>query len=250
MESLLVYSGFVLVALGCACVIRPMRRLRIHTRERGAVVLMTGILVSGVGFLLPARGFHVTNPHTRLDDFLPTYQFAEVHSIQIRAPRERVYRALTSVSAQEIFLFRTLTWIRSPRFPWRTSRESILAPSPQEPILAVALRSSFVLLAENKEREIVVGTIVCCGRGNVRDAEAFARLGDPGYAKAAMNFVLTDEGEGVTRLTTETRVFATDTSTERRFATYWRVIYPGSALIRRMWLRAVKARAEGLSRSP
>ena len=25
----------------------------------------------------------------------------------------------------------------------------------------------------------------------------------------------------------------------RRFAGYWRVIYPGSALIRRMWLRAI-----------
>ena len=29
-----------------------------------------------------------------------------------------------------------------------------------------------------------------------------------------------------------------------RFALYWRVIYPGSALIRRMWLRALRLRAE------
>ncbi|HYW41393.1 MAG TPA: hypothetical protein VE959_00970 [Bryobacteraceae bacterium] len=29
------------------------------------------------------------------------------------------------------------------------------------------------------------------------------------------------------------------------FAAYWRMIYPGSALIRRMWLRAIKRRAEG-----
>jgi len=32
-------------------------------------------------------------------------------------------------------------------------------------------------------------------------------------------------------------------STRRRFAGYWRIIYPGSALIRRMWLRAVARRA-------
>ncbi len=45
-------------------------------------------------------------------------------------------------------------------------------------------------------------------------------------------------------LTTETRVFATDSRARRRFAVYWRVIYPGSALIRRSWLDAIKRRAE------
>ncbi len=39
-------------------------------------------------------------------------------------------------------------------------------------------------------------------------------------------------------------LIATDAQARRRFACYWRVIYPGSALIRRMWLRAVKKRAE------
>jgi hypothetical protein len=28
------------------------------------------------------------------------------------------------------------------------------------------------------------------------------------------------------------------------FGAYWRVIYPGSSLIRYMWLRAIKKRAE------
>jgi len=35
----------------------------------------------------------------------------------------------------------------------------------------------------------------------------------------------------------------------QRFQLYWRVIYPGSALIRRMWLRAIKQRAEALPNS-
>jgi hypothetical protein len=42
---------------------------------------------------------------------------------------------------------------------------------------------------------------------------------------------------------TETRVMASDASTARRFAAYWRAIYPGSALIRRMWLLAIERRA-------
>ena len=42
----------------------------------------------------------------------------------------------------------------------------------------------------------------------------------------------------------ETRVHATDAPTKRKFAAYWRTIYPGSALIRVMWLRAIRRRAE------
>jgi hypothetical protein len=58
-----------------------------------------------------------------------------------------------------------------------------------------------------------------------------------------MNFHLEDEDRG-TRLVTETRVRATDAAAERRFAAYWRLIYPGSAFIRRMWLDAIRRKAE------
>ena len=59
-----------------------------------------------------------------------------------------------------------------------------------------------------------------------------------------MNFRLRSIGSTRTRLTTETRVFTTDAMIRRRFAAYWRVIYPGSSIIRMMWLRAIKRRAE------
>ena len=66
----------------------------------------------------------------------------------------------------------------------------------------------------------------------------------PGYCKAAMNFRLEDDADGWVRLSTETRVFATSEQARRNFALYWRVIYPGSALIRREWLKAIRRRAE------
>jgi hypothetical protein len=53
-----------------------------------------------------------------------------------------------------------------------------------------------------------------------------------------------DEGAGWSRVTTETRILATDASARRAFGIYWRVIYPGSAIIRSMWLREIKRRAE------
>jgi hypothetical protein len=42
----------------------------------------------------------------------------------------------------------------------------------------------------------------------------------------------------------ETRIHATDPASPRRFARYWRMIRPGSGLIRRSWLHAAKGRAE------
>jgi hypothetical protein len=61
---------------------------------------------------------------------------------------------------------------------------------------------------------------------------------------AAMNFLVEDAGSGATMVTTETRIYATDASARRRFALYWRTIYPGSSLLRYTWLRAIKRRSE------
>ena len=63
-----------------------------------------------------------------------------------------------------------------------------------------------------------------------------------------MNFVVTQDGASGSVVSTETRVYANSPSARRRFAAYWRVIYPGSAILRRMWLRAIQRRATRRSR--
>jgi hypothetical protein len=55
---------------------------------------------------------------------------------------------------------------------------------------------------------------------------------------------LMDVGDGATKVVTETRILATDATAQRRFGWYWRLVYPGSMIIRVMWLRAIKRRAE------
>src|ERR1017187_3674488 len=62
--------------------------------------------------------------------------------------------------------------------------------------------------------------------------------------KIVMSFRIQEVDATHCLLTTETRVYAAGTHVLRGFVTYWRMIYPGSALIRRMWLRAIKLRAE------
>lgn len=250
----LVWAGSIAAFVGAVNVAWPLRWLRVRRRRTGAAILTAGILMVAGGMLLPVREQRATRARTRLDAFVPAWQFAERHDIRIQAPPERVFRAVKEVSADEIRLFRTLTWLRHPRWPWEERPASILAPPRGQPILDVALRTGFVLLAEDAGREVVVGAVVCCRpadaarllpRLRAEGPAAFAALRDPGIAAAGMNFALEDAGGGWTRLTTETRVHATDARASRVFATYWRIIYPGSALIRRSWLRAIKARAEG-----
>ena len=242
MDVLLVDLALGLFALGAASLVRPLRFLGVRHRRAAALLAAGGAALAVVFLLLPVAPARLAGPATAIDEVLPAYQFGERHEIEIAASPERVMEAVRSVTAREIFLFRALTWLRAPRLG--RTRESILNPAPDAPILDVALRSGFLLLRELPEREVVLGAVVCCGRRRPpRDADAFAALSGS-FARAVMNFQVSDEGSGRARLVTETRVAASDAAAERRFAVYWRLIYPGSALIRRTWLRAIKARAE------
>jgi hypothetical protein len=77
---------------------------------------------------------------------------------------------------------------------------------------------------------------------------SFKSLSQEGFAKATMNFAVEPQGPEWSLLRTETRVFATDPASRDVFAGYWRVIAPGSVVIRLMWLRAIKVRAEARAR--
>ena len=243
---LLVDAGLALVLLGAVSLVRPLRFLKMASRRRGLGALAAGALLVAVGVSLPACETRVDQPRTALDRFVPVYQFSEHHEIRVAAPPARTFEAIRSVTAGEITFFRTLTAIR--RFG-RSGPESVLNAPERLPILDVATQTSFLLLAHEPDREIVVGTLVTAPPGmrppNEPTPQWYRALSGPGYAKAVMSFLVEPDGSG-SLVTTETRIFATDDATRRRFAAYWRVIYPGSALIRRMWLRAIRRRAEAL----
>lgn len=107
----------------------------------------------------------------------------------------------------------------------------------------------FVELGEVPGREVVMGMIgqmwtLPGGRSpKVAGGVEFFAFDQPGFAKAAISLEAREVG-GRCELVTETRVFATDEHARRAFARYWLIIRPGSGLIRRVWLRAAKKRAE------
>jgi hypothetical protein len=186
-----------------------------------------------------------------LDRYLPTYHVTEVHGVKIRAPRDRVYRALLAVSLNDMPMARTMFALRALpailtgrrfRSPGRGQ------PLPGETFIDQAIRGGFVLLANEPGHELVLGTIgrfwqASGGVYRVSSPQEFLDSDPPGYAKSAINFLLY-EREGITKLRTETRILITDPAARRKFARYWLVVQPGSALIRRIWLGAVKRRAE------
>src|SRR5258708_747884 len=242
------YLGLFAAFLGGVSFLRPLSFLAIRTRRQAALFLTLGFIVVVVGGSLPAREARVAAPRTQLDQFAPVYQFSEFHSVRIAASKEQVYRALKLVTADEIAFFRTLTWLR--RFG-RPGPESILNPPPHVPLLDVASKTSFLVLADEPDSEIVLGTLVAAPRGwrpsgkPIPDGfkALFMTTNTPGFAPAAMNFRIEDAGPAACTLTTETRVYATDTSTRRHFAFYWRGIYRGSALVRPRVGPAVAPRA-------
>jgi len=243
MEVLAVDTGLGLLALGLLALVKPRRFIASLTRRRGALLGGLGLAVLLAGLALPVRPPRLPGPPMAIDAVTPQYQFGEHHEIRIAAPPERVYASVRAVTAREIRFFRLLTWLRSPRLPGR-GEESLLNPAADRPLLDVATRSGFVLLHDDPPREIVFGAIVCCGQRSPPSTADKFRERRGSLARAVMNFHAVSEGGGTTRLVTETRIHASDSAAERRFATYWRLIYPGSAFIRKMWLRAVKERAE------
>jgi len=179
-----------------------------------------------------------------LDRLLPDYDVHEVHSIRVRAQPLEIQRALSELTADEIWLFRALMTVRG--LGARGSDGS-------RPLLETAQEGGFAILALEPGREVVLGVI---GRfwqlrqraiQPIRSPADFAAFAEPGFARAALNFLIEPLDGGACRVTTETRVIATDARARRAFRAYWTLVHPGSAFIRRMWLRALRRRAESAS---
>lgn len=209
----MLYCGFAAAFTG-AIAFLPRR-----TRRKGMWIFATGLASALIAVLWPAREQNAARIETRLDEIMPRWQFDEHHEIRIAATPERIFAAIRDVTPREIRFYQTLTTIRRLG---RSGGEDILNAPDSKPVLEVATHSGFRVLADDPPRELVIGT-------NVAPSTL-----------AVMNFRVGNDG----LVTTETRVFAKTDSGRRNFAIYWRAIRPGSGIIRRSWLEAIKRRAE------
>ena len=244
--SYLVYLGFGLLLAGLVSLIRPLRFLWIRNRWSALAIAAVGVLVSVGALFWPHGEKEATTRPAKLDDWMPRWQVEERHTLEVAAAPDKVFSAIRAVRADEILLFRTLIAIR--RCGQSGGPENILNAPEEKPLLDVATQTTFVLLEEEAPRELVVGTVIAAPR-DARAArqltpDLFRQTLPPGFVLATMNFVVQPNEHGGSTVSTETRIHANSAPALRQFSVYWRLIHPGSDIIRRMWLRAIKQRAE------
>ena len=154
-----------------------------------------------------------------LDAYLPSYDFATRHEVEVDAPPDLADRALRELTFREIPLVRALLLARG--LGLRRADDSVLA----------AMVPRATVLEDVPGKRVVLSL---SGR--------FWRLRGKGEEAPATAVVDFRARPGA--LTTETRVHVPDPASRRRFARYWRVVRPFSRLIRAQVLRAAKRRAE------
>lgn len=182
LASTVVYLGLMIAVAGLVFFVKPVRWLRIPTRRRAVAMAGVGVVMVGIALILPASESRISRVETRLDQFAPVWQFREFHTISIAAPPARVFEAIKRVRADEIFLFRTLIWIRSGDQP--PPKSVLNAAKRFESLIDVATHGTFVYLADDAPREFVVGTVVGwplarMGRSRRRSFRNRCRLDSP-----------------------------------------------------------------------
>jgi hypothetical protein len=167
-----------------------------------------------------------------IDEILPEYDEREYHEIEISGERKGVYKALRSLDFSDSPIIRSLFLLRGIR---AASIEDLL-------------KVGFVIIHEQPDKELVLGLVgkfwTFTGKIERVDASQYFQFSTRGYAKVAWNFAIDESGQGVVRLSTETRVKCTDGHSRRRFTLYWFLVGHFSRLIRKEILRCVKKSVE------
>jgi len=189
---------------------------------------------------------------TLIDEFLPRYDVVERHAARVRAPATTTYAALRTADLGSSWLVRLLLGLRALPGAIRGGWEAVRALTSRRhsPITLAALVShGFRVVAERPDDELLLGIegrfwvpsgAVCADPADdFRHAQA-----SPGTARAIWNFRVRAIGDGLTEVTTETRVQCADTRVRLRFLPYWMLVRAGSGLIRRSMLQSVRKAAE------
>lgn len=181
-----------------------------------------------------------------LDDYCPEYAFREIHSVPTRASTVAVFQALRKITPADLPLVGFLMRIRS--LPALLFGHKFFQSNNRTPFLGQIIGSGFLLLGTS-DSEVLVGTVGKFWRPSgglcldIRTAEEFQKFGKPGWAKVGWNFIV-DGDETNRRIRTETRITCTDQSARTKFRLYWWIVRPGSGMIRKSMLHALKRKAE------
>jgi len=241
--STLVYSGIVLALCGLANLALPFRFLGIRKRAVGALVLAGGVGLAIAALLWPAPIIRVAQHRTVLDDSMPEYQFSERHAARIHARPEQVIQAIRQSTFGDMKSLVTLLKIRGAALRIHDNGDTFQ----DKRILDAFLASGY--LSGGSDHEILTLGVVNVRekrRPDLHTLQECANYREQGAVKMAFDFTVDDAGGGWSTMRAETRVVVLDDATSRGMGRYWRLIVPGSGLLRLQWLEGIKRRAESM----
>jgi hypothetical protein len=246
LTSVIPYAGLLLVITGLICLIHPLKTIFVRSRRAAGCLIAVGFFGAALALFWPASTTTISTRTSLLDEAMPEYDFVEHHQIRVHANLPTAYSALQAVTLDELAAYPILMKIRNAAMGRSWSQPT--SPSPAIVAIFSDPRSGYMLIERN-EREMVFG-----GLGRVQSTKGdkpilsspavFASFRQPGYVKVAFNLKVDEAGDGWTTVSTETRLHALDAGSLRGTAVYWRLIYPGSGMLRTMWLQAARKRAE------
>lgn len=178
-----------------------------------------------------------------LDLFMPVYEVADRHQIQIEAPADVALTAAAEMDLDSNALVHGIF----------KAREWILHAKPDASIrprglLANMKSLGWGILAELPGREIVAGAVTKPWEANPifrpLAPDEFATFSEPGYVKIAWTLRVHSAAHGYCIFRTETRAVATAAEARKRFRRYWSFLSPGIIAVRRLLLPVLKTEAE------
>jgi hypothetical protein len=180
--------------------------------------------------------------------FVPEATSGSVTHVDIEARPEQVWDALLALKFTDLRITTPLLAIRS--LPSLLAKRGSMGSGSSAPTMLEAMVDGrFVELDRDPPRSITIGLIgefwKLTGGVDVEvtGPDEFEAFDEPGYVKTAMDFIIEPHRSG-TRVTTTTANTTTSPDAATKFGRYWRVVGPGSKVIRLDMLHALKRRAE------
>jgi len=201
-----------------------------------------------------ARDVKRSTGMTRIDELMPTYRLRQVERLPVAASIADAWAAARGLDIYDVSYFRSLIWLRvlpERTVAWLRGRPEPLSREARiEEIVKPG--SGFMLLHEDRGREVVVGSVGKFWQPKITWADlspaGFTTFAEPGWGKLAWNLRV-DPREGGAWVSCDLRVTCTDDASWRRFRRYFRLVVPFSRAIRRAALREI-ARKVGAATSP
>ncbi len=165
----------------------------------------------------------------------------------MRAPAALVYDAACTFDMQSIWSVRTIFQMRERIMG---SRTGVRVP---RGMVEELLGLGWGCLVE-RPGELFVGGAVCQPwladvKFRAVPTDQFSAFAEPDLVKIAWTLETRSLGKGLTELSSETRVAATDAAARKRFLAYWRWARVGIYSIRWLLLPAIRRKAEALAGS-